>query len=143
MILGIDHVGVLTSDLSRAGEQLEGLGLAKVDGGVAEAYGVACEFYQLTDDPSGVAVELVAPVTEASAIGNRLKKSGPGPYHVALEVDDVEEEMARLVGRGFVMVDTAPCAGARPGMQVAFLYLGKPTGLLVELVQYAERRRNS
>ena len=62
---------------------------------------------------------------------------------VALEVDDVEEEMARLAGRGFVMVDTAPCAGARPGMQVAFLYLGKPTGLLVELVQYAERRRSS
>ena len=141
MILGIDHVGVLTSDLGRAGEQLESLGLAKVDGGLAEAYGVACDFYQLTDDPGAVAVELVAPVAEDSAIGNRLKKSGPGPYHVALEVDDVEEEMARLAGRGFVMVDRAPCAGARPGMRVAFLYLGKPTGLLVELVQYAERRR--
>lgn len=137
MILGIDHIGVLTDDLIKAGEHLGSLGLVKIDEGVAEAYGVACEFYQLTDEPNAVAVELVAPVTEGAAVNGRLKKSGPGPYHIALEVDDIDAEMARLgKQRGFAMIDAAPCTGARPGMRVAFLYLGKPTGLLIELVQY-------
>ena len=46
-----------------------------------------------------------------------------------------------LRGSGFALLDENPCAGARTGMRVAFLYLGKPTGLLVELVQYDQPRR--
>ena len=141
MILGIDHVGVLTKDLDKAGAQLDKLGMRKVDEGPAEDYGVACAFYQLTDDPAAVAVELVAPTREDAVVSGRLAKHGPGPYHVALEVDDLEAESARLRDSGFALLDEKPCAGARPGMRVAFLYLGKPTALLIELVQYDQPRR--
>ena len=141
MILGIDHVGVLAKDLAKAGASLHKLGMVKVDAGLAEAYGVACEFYQLTDDSAAVAVELVAPIREDAVVAGRLAKNGPGPYHIALEVVDIEAESARLRGSGFALLDENPCAGARTGMRVAFLYLGKPTGLLVELVQYDQPRR--
>ncbi|HEX4703411.1 MAG TPA: VOC family protein [Pseudonocardiaceae bacterium] len=141
MILGVDHVGVLTSDLAKAGRHLDSVGLVKTEEGTAEAYGVACEFYQLTDDPAAFAVELVAPVREDAVVNGRLKKNGPGPYHIALEVDDIEAELLRLRASGFMPLDNVPCAGARDGMRVAFVYLGKATGLLIELVQYDVPRR--
>ncbi len=143
MILGIDHVGVLTKNIEKAGQHLDALGMSRVEHGTAEAYGVACEFYQLTDDPADFAIELVAPLNETAAVNERLAKSGPGPYHVALEVDDIAVETERLRSRGFFQLDEAPCAGARDGMQVVFMYLGKTTGLLIELVQYDQPRRKA
>jgi methylmalonyl-CoA/ethylmalonyl-CoA epimerase len=142
VILGIDHVGVLTSDLARAGQQLDSVGLVRTEVGVAPEYGVACEFFQLTDDPAGFAVELVAPLHDESTVSTRLAKSGPGPYHIAFEVDDLEAELARLRASGFRPLDAAPCAGARDGMRVAFMYLGRATGLLIELVRYDQPRRS-
>lgn len=136
MILRIDHIGVATDDLAGVGEFMAALGLARGDAGTAEAYGVACEFWQYsagTDQPS---VELVAPVRDDSTITAHLAKRGPGPYHIAFEVDDVAAELARLRSHGFVAVDQVPCQGARDGMLVAFMYLRKPAGFLIELVQY-------
>ena len=141
MILGVDHVGVLTGRLEKAGKDLEAVGFSRVEQGVAEEYGVACEFFQLTDDPAAFAIELVAPLSPEAVVNDKLKKDGPGPYHVALEVDDLEAEIERLQASGFLAVDAKPCLGARPGMRVAFMYLGRATGLLIELVQYAEPRR--
>jgi methylmalonyl-CoA/ethylmalonyl-CoA epimerase len=141
LILGIDHVGLATPDMVRAGAQLAKLGLARVEAGEADAYGVACEFWQFDSQPSSFAVELVAPTREDSAVGGRLAKSGPGLYHIALEVDDLEAEMDRLRANGCVPVDAEPCAGARDGMTVAFMYLGKPVNLMVELVRYERPRR--
>lgn len=141
MILGVDHVGVLTGQLEKAGKDLEAVGFSRVEQGAAEEYGVACEFFQLTGDPAAFAIELVAPLSEEAVVSAKLKADGPGPYHVALEVDDLEAEIERLRASGFLAVDAKPCPGARTGMRVAFMYLGRATGLLIELVQYAEPRR--
>ena len=141
MILGLDHVGLLTTDLSTAGARLTDLGLDRVEAGVADGYGVACEFWQADSAPDSFAIELVAPVRDDSAVANRLERQGPGLYHVAFEVDDLAEEAARLRRSGFVPVDRAPTDGARPGMQVMFLFLGKPANLMIELVRYDEPRR--
>ncbi|KAA2257092.1 bleomycin resistance protein [Solihabitans fulvus] len=143
MILGIDHVGLLTDDLPKAGTYLAAMGLDKVEAGVAEQYGVACEFWQLSPDPAAFAIELVAPVREDAVVSSRLKRNGPGLYHIALEVDDIVGELERLRQSGFVQVDQEPCAGAREGMQVAFMFLGKPVGMMVELVKYDAPRRSA
>lgn len=141
MILGLDHVGVMTSDPAGAALALEVLGLSPRETGVAEQYAVACEFWQYTDDPGEVAVELVSPLTPESSVASSLKRSGPGLYHLALEVDDLAAELARMRRPGVTPLDATPCRGAREGMQVAFLYLRAPAGLLVELVQYDQPRR--
>ncbi|MFD1146673.1 VOC family protein [Saccharothrix hoggarensis] len=141
MILGIDHVGLATGDAEGVGVLLAALGLSKVEAGVAEPYGVSCDFWQFGPDPRLPAVEVVAPVAEGSSIDGRLARNGPGLYHIAFEVDDLEAELTRLRGNGFTPVDAEPCQGARPGMTVAFLYLRKPAGVLVELVHYRTRRR--
>lgn len=137
MILRIDHVGVVTSDLAAAGF---GLGLMDMKNTYADdvnAYGVATSFWQCPGDTTSI--ELVAPVREDAAVHGHLKRMGPGLNHVAFEVDDIDADLAALQDRGAILVDEQPCQGGRPGLRVAFAHLGPSTGLLVELVDYGNR----
>ena len=133
MILGIDHIGLVTSDPTGLAPYLDILGMSKVDTGVAAEYRVACEFWQGAGEPL---IELVSPAAEGSVLDAHLARRGPGLHHIAVRVDDVGAELDRLRQNGFTPVDRRPCAGAREGMLVAFTYLPRPGGLLVELVQY-------
>jgi acetylornithine deacetylase/succinyl-diaminopimelate desuccinylase-like protein len=111
--------------------------MRRTDAGTAGSYGVACEFWQVREGPGDTLVELVSPLDTDSAVSAQLDRDGAGPHHLAFRVDDLPGEQTRLRRAGFVPVDAEPCAGARPGMQVAFMYLPEPGGVLVELVRYA------
>ncbi|GAA2515422.1 hypothetical protein Ahu01nite_080910 [Winogradskya humida] len=141
MFLGIDHVGLMTDDPARAGTFMKLLGMSLTDQGAADAYGVSCDFWQFSDDARETAVELVAPTRDDSAIAVPLSTRGPGLYHVAFEVDDLDADAEELVAAGFVRIDEDPHPGARPGMRVQFLYLPEPVNSLMELVQYDQPRR--
>jgi methylmalonyl-CoA/ethylmalonyl-CoA epimerase len=141
VILGIDHVGVVTEDPDGVGAFLDALGMRRTEDGTAPGYGVSCDFWQFSPAPAEPAVEVVAPVEPDAAVHDYLAKNGPGLYHVAFEVDDLTAELSRLRRNGFVPIDREPCRGARPGMSVAFLYLPKPAAFLVELVAYPTPRR--
>jgi methylmalonyl-CoA/ethylmalonyl-CoA epimerase len=136
VIIGIDHIGLATEDPAALAPFLTALGLHRDDAAVAQAYGVSCEFWSHPNSGGQPAIELVSPVRTESAVTDRLAKQGPGLYHLAFEVDELEPELDRLRRAGFVRIDATPCAGARPGMRVAFLYLRKPAATLIELVQY-------
>lgn len=143
MILGIDHIGLATADADGVGRALRALGMRRDDGGLADEYGVACDFWSFAGTGGQPAVELVSPARPDSSVSQQLTRRGPGLYHLAFEVDDLDGELARLSGDGFVQIDATPCAGARPGMRVAFLYLPKPAATLIELVHYAPQPRSS
>jgi methylmalonyl-CoA/ethylmalonyl-CoA epimerase len=136
VIKGIDHIGLATEDPGGVAGFLTALGMGKDDHGVAEEYGVACEFWSYPSTGGQPAVELVTPVRPDSVLSEHFSRRSPSLYHVAFEVDDLDSELARLRGHGLVPVDATPCAGARPGMRVAFMYVPKPAALLIELVQY-------
>lgn len=136
MLLGIDHIGLATGEPAPLAPFLIALGMARTDAGVATGYGVACEFWRPPGAARGPAIELVSPADAGSALDVHLARRGPGLHHIAIEVDRIGPELRRLRDAGFTAVDRAPCAGARPGMLVAFMYLARPAGLLVELVQY-------
>ncbi|MET7641162.1 VOC family protein [Streptomyces sp. NPDC005438] len=134
MIRGIDHVGVAVESPAVVGEVLAALGLTLGHVGEAQDYGVHCRFWNAPSS-SGV-VELVEPRHQDSVIQKHLDRQGPGIYHIAFEVDDLNEELSRLREVGMVPLDPEPRAGAKPGMRVAFLYPGHEAGFLVELVEY-------
>jgi methylmalonyl-CoA/ethylmalonyl-CoA epimerase len=142
VILGIDHIGLATDDPAGTAPFLAALGLGMFDRGIAADYGVACEFWRHSDGIGQPAIEMVAPVRQDSSVTDRLEKHGPGLYHVAFGVDDLAGELTRLRGHGFVPTGLRPCAGARQGMRVAFMYARKPAGLLIELVQYSEQHED-
>lgn len=136
MILGIDHIGIATRAPAGVAAPLRALGMSQHYSGLAESYGVACEFWGFADFSHfqhGTEVEVVSPATPGEGA---LRSHGNGLHHLAFEVDDLDFELRRLVGLGFVRIDKLPRAGARPGMRVAFLYAEEPAALLVELVEY-------
>jgi methylmalonyl-CoA/ethylmalonyl-CoA epimerase len=136
MLLGIDHIGLVTDEPSALAPTLAALDMSRVDSGVATGYRVACEFWQPGGRAGQPMIELVSPAGAGSTLDGHLARFGPGLHHIAIEVDDLETELDRLRSNGFTIVDRKPCAGARSGMLVAFTYLARPAGLLVELVQY-------
>lgn len=127
---------MVTQDLAAAAAELERLGLCRVDSGIAEDYGVNCEFWAPAEVSGGTTIELVSPARAGSAVDSALARRGPGLHHLGLEVHDVDEALEQLRRTGGIPLDQRPRTGARDGMRVAFVYLGPATGLVVELVDY-------
>ncbi|HSO11361.1 MAG TPA: methylmalonyl-CoA epimerase [Anaerolineales bacterium] len=82
----------------------------------------------------GSEVELVQPTTDDSGIAKYLAKRGPGMHHICLEVDDVEEMMARLRSKGVRLINEEPRTAA-DGKKYAFIHPESTSGVLVELYQ--------
>jgi methylmalonyl-CoA/ethylmalonyl-CoA epimerase len=80
----------------------------------------------------GGRVELIAPLGEGSPIARVLAQGG-GAYHLCFETEDLEPEVRRLRGKGFVPTGTAKPATAFGGRRVVFLF--HPLARLVELVE--------
>ncbi len=77
-------------------------------------------------------VELTQPLAEDSPLSKFLEKRGEGIHHIALEVDDVVKELARLKAEGFQLIDEQPRTGSH-GMIIAFLHPKSTNGVLIEL----------
>lgn len=123
----IDHIGYAVQDLAAAAEKFEALGYRSW-GEETEDPGrkVRIRFFS---DPSGVMVELVAPLQEDSPVMGWVRKNGNSPYHICYESEDLEREIAELRQKGFILVHPIAPAPAMGGRRVAFLY-SAGTGLL-------------
>lgn len=131
MIKGIDHVAVAVEDIDAALEMFaEILGLEADHREVIDGYGVEVATIHLGD----TAVELVCGTSENSPIAKYVAKRGPGIHHIALEVDDIEAEMARVKESGGELIDNAPRLG-KAKSRVAFLHPRSTGKILYELVQ--------
>jgi methylmalonyl-CoA/ethylmalonyl-CoA epimerase len=79
-------------------------------------------------------VELLEPTSPDSAVAKFLEKNGPGIHHIAYEVDDIEEAIAKLTQQGARMIDSTPRSGAH-GARIAFIHPKSSGGVLTELCQ--------
>ena len=86
-----------------------------------------------------VAIELLEPQDPQSSVARFLSTRGPGIHHLAFEVPDIEQALARARQAGMRQVGEGPRAGAH-GTRVAFIYPASAHGVLVELVQAACHR---
>ncbi|HEX3453837.1 MAG TPA: methylmalonyl-CoA epimerase [Gaiellaceae bacterium] len=128
--MGIHHVAVAVHDLDEAietygrlfGAELEHRDTVAEQGVEAAAVLVGAS-----------RIELLAATGEDTPVGRFLARRGPGMHHVAYEVDDLEEQLARLDAEGVELIDSSPRRGLY-GMQVAFLNPSAVDGVLAELV---------
>jgi len=132
MITKIDHIGVVVSDIEEAlkvYQQALGLSLARIQERPDQAVTIAFL-------PTGESeIELVQPVTSDSGVAKFLQKRGEGIHHLCLEVDDIEEALAKLREKGLQLIDEMPRTGPE-GERFAFIHPKSTHGVLIELYEY-------
>ena len=135
MVKGVHHLGVAVDDLDAAIERW------------ASLFGASLEHRQVVPDQGVEAasirvgadrIELLAPLGPDTPVGRFLEHRGPGLHHVALEVDDVAAELARLRANDARLIDEEPRHGLF-GLLVAFVHPEATGGVLAEFV--ADERR--
>lgn len=77
-------------------------------------------------------IELVEAYAPGSVINKFIEKKGEGLHHIAFEVDNIEEEVKRLVNEGFTLINETPKPGADNKL-VCFLHPKDTNGVLIEL----------
>ena len=127
----ISHLGIAVKDLA-ASEALFSklLGDEHVHHEEVEDQGVSIASFKIGES----VIELTASTRENSSIAKFIEKRGEGIHHLALEVDDVAAELARLKAEGIQLIDDTPKLGAHE-MLIAFLHPKSTNGVLVELCQ--------
>ncbi len=77
-------------------------------------------------------IELLEPAGEGP-ISAFLEKRGEGIHHIALEVEDIDEVLAKMKKAGIALIDETPRKGAEG--RIAFIHPKSTGGILLELVQ--------
>jgi len=131
MIKKINHIAIIVSDLDGSlafWRDTLGLSLTHVE--EVESQEAIVAFLPTGDSE----VELVKPTTETSGAAKFLARRGPGLHHIALEVDDLDEMLARLKDRGVRLINEGPVMAAG-GNRAAFVHPESASGVLVELYE--------
>jgi methylmalonyl-CoA/ethylmalonyl-CoA epimerase len=127
---GIHHLGVAVEDLDSALATYERLFGARLEHReTVEEQGVEAASLRIGSDR----VELLAALGEDTPVGRFLSKRGPGMHHVAYEVGDIREAVARLKEEGAELIDAEPRQGLF-GLEVAFVHPDSVHGVLSEVV---------
>jgi methylmalonyl-CoA/ethylmalonyl-CoA epimerase len=131
MIRKIEHLGIAVQDIQASNALFEKLlNTAPYKMEVVEREGVMTSFFQLGESK----VELLQATHPDSPIAKYLEKNKQGIHHIALDVDDIYAEMARLEKEGFVLLSNEPTPGA-DGKIIVFLHPKSTNGVLIELCQ--------
>lgn len=94
------------------------------------ASGTQIEMYKIGD----CQIELVQNNTAGSLPANWIKEKGQGLFHMCLEVEDIDDALVELRGKGIATLDERPRPG-HDGARVIFLDPKTTGGLLIELAQ--------
>jgi methylmalonyl-CoA/ethylmalonyl-CoA epimerase len=81
-----------------------------------------------------VRIELTQATDETSPIAKFIEKKGEGIHHIAFETDDLPNELNRLKGLNFSLINENPVPGAHE-MLIAFLHPKSTNSVLTELCQ--------
>ncbi len=131
MIKKIEHLGIAVNSLDEAiplYEKLLQTTCYKKESVSSE--GVNTAFFQIGE----AKIELLEANNQNSPIAKFLSKRGEGFHHVAFEVDNIEEELARLQKLDFILLHLSPKEGT-DNKRIAFLHPKSTMGMLIELCQ--------
>jgi methylmalonyl-CoA/ethylmalonyl-CoA epimerase len=130
-MIRVEHIGIAVKDLAGAiplYERLMNSTCYKTESVESEKVNTA--FFQKGETK----IELLESSDPNGVIARFIEKKGEGIHHIAFAVQDIREEMKRLQGEGFVLLNEEPKAGADNKL-VCFLHPKGTAGVLVELCQ--------
>ena len=130
----IEHLGIAVKDLAASNELFTKLlGVAPYKEEEVASEGVKTSFFEVGESK----VELLEATKDDSPIAKFIDRKGEGIHHIAFAVADIQSEIKRLQGEGFVVLNETPKRGA-DNKWVAFLHPKNTNGVLVELCQDIE-----
>jgi methylmalonyl-CoA/ethylmalonyl-CoA epimerase len=130
-MIKIEHIGIAVKNLESANKLFAALlntSHYKVET-VAEEK-VSTSFFKTGDSK----IELLEATDAESPVAKFISKRGEGIHHIAFEVEDIREAMARMKDAGFELLSTEPKKGADNKL-ICFLHPKSTNGVLVELCQ--------
>ncbi|MEO9021448.1 MAG: methylmalonyl-CoA epimerase [Ginsengibacter sp.] len=126
----IEHIGIAVKKLSVSiplFEKLLNTPCYKTE--TVESENVITAFFKTGENK----IELLEARSPESVINKFIERKGEGMHHIAFEVENIEEEMKRMVREGFTLLNEKPKPGADNKM-VCFLHPRDTNGVLIELV---------
>jgi len=130
-MLKIEHIGIAVDSLAQSiplFEKLLNTPCYKTEEVWTEK--VRAAFFKKGDTK----IELLQSIADDSVLTKFLEKKGEGIHHIAFEVANIEEEMKRLEGEGFTLLNNKPKDGADNKL-VCFLHPKNTNQVLIELCQ--------
>lgn len=131
MIRKIEHLGIAVKSITDSNELMAKLlNTSSYKEESVDSENVLTSFFKLGETK----IELLEATSADSAIAKYIDKKGEGIHHIALDVVDIEGELARLKSLGFQLIHEKPKLGA-DGKKIAFLHPKSTNGILVELCE--------
>jgi len=138
LVTGLDHVGIAVADLDAAiAWYHDHLGMIVLHEEVNDDQGIREAMLSVRGAPRGSAqIQLMAPVSDSSAIAKFLDKRGPGLQQLAYRVSNLDQLTERLEEQGVRLLYNAPRRGTAES-RINFIHPKDAGGVLIELVEPA------
>lgn len=135
MLKKIDHIAIAVENLDEEIKRFRDvMGLEYIGTEVVEEQKVQVAFFKIGD----VHIELTAATAEDSPISKFLAKRGPGIHHIAIETDDLKDQIKDFQDKEVRMLDKEPRNGAHNSL-IAFAHPKSFSGVLVELKESGDK----
>ena len=144
----LHHVGIPVRDLDKAREDYQSLGLTSFQSEFVIDSSRFAEYLVYGKNPDPVVrtrvamgqvgplgVELLQPLQGETVHKELLEKTGEGIGHIAYTVDNLEEETAKMVAKGFPVILSIIPRGQTRRSAVYLDTRSKFSNLIIELIQ--------
>jgi len=130
-VIKIDHLGIAVKDIAKAEALFQDvLGLKLSGTETVEEQKVNAAIFSIKD----IGVELLESTSPDGPVARFIEKRGEGIQHLAIQVDNLENSIEELRGKGIQLIDEQPRKGAS-GTKIAFLHPKSTFGILIELIE--------
>lgn len=138
-VTAIDHVGIAVPDLDEAiAHYRDTFGFVVTHVETNEEQGVREAMLATEGAPEGAtAIQLLAPLNEASTIAKFIDKRGAGMQQIAYRVEDIDAACAAIKAKGLRLLFAEPKHGTA-NSRTNFIHPKDAGGVLVELVEPAK-----
>ena len=127
----IDHIAIVVNDVEESAKVYQqALGVDNVEFETVESEGVKIAIIELENGR----IELMQPTNDSSPIKKFLDKKGQGLHHLALDTDNIEDEVERMEGCGIQFLGKIRPGSA--GTKVTFIHPKSLNGVLAELCSH-------
>ena len=127
----IDHIAIAVNDVEASAKVYQkALGIDEIEFETVESEGVKVAIIPMENGR----IELMQPTKDDSPIKKFLDKKGPGLHHMALETDNIDDEVERMEGCGVQFLGKVRPGSA--GTKVTFIHPKSLEGVLAELCSH-------